>query len=332
MPSRSLDKTPNFQRAVVAPCSVGLDWGGLPGVLVHYGMLIKGTAGGGPQARRHIAVALCIVAGIAVTHVAATQAAQQCVLNGVPPFFSMWFSTGWNVLLALPLLRLGTAGTSVSRLVWQVLPFYALWAGANTMYVAALGSLTSSLTTALFSVTPALVVLLAVPLLRRRLTLFSVLACLLAAAGVALVAQPWSEASSGESAISLRGLAAVLGAAACAALYKVLFKRLFGDPPARSVLLVLALLGCWSLTIGTAILGGVTAAAQGGVPAAVAALPALPWGFLCLKALFDLAFNFLIALGISLTHPLFISIGTILGNDISQPMHRDHTRYDAHRQ
>ena len=276
-------------------------------------MLIKGTAGGGPEARRHIAAALCTVAGIAVTHVAATQAAQLCVLNGVPPFFSMWFSTGWNVLLALPLLRLGTAGTSVPRLVWQVLPFYALWAGANTMYVAALGSLTSSLTTALFSVTPALVVLLAVPLLRRRLTLLSVLACLLAAAGVALVAQPWSKASSGESAISLSGLAAVLGAAACAALYKVLFKRLFDDPPARSVLLVLALLGCWSLTMGTAILGGITAAAQGGVPAAVAALPALPWGFLCLKALFDLAFNFLIALGISLTHPLFISIGTILG-------------------
>ena len=48
------------------------------------------------------------------------------------------------------------------------------------------------------------------------------LACLLAAAGVALVAQPWSEASAGESAVSLGGLAAVLGAAACAALYKVL--------------------------------------------------------------------------------------------------------------
>jgi drug/metabolite transporter (DMT)-like permease len=212
--------------------------------------LIKGFSGGSPEARRHIAAALCTVAGIAVTHVAATQAAQQCVLHGVPPLFSMWFSTGWNVLLALPLLRLGTAGTSVSLLVVQTLPFYALWAGANTLYVAALESLTSSLTTALFSVTPALVVLLAVPLLRRRLTLLSVLACLLAAAGVALVAQPWSEASAGESAISLGGLAAVLGAAACAALYKVLFKRCFGEPPTRAVLLVLALLGGWSLSAG----------------------------------------------------------------------------------
>ena len=132
--------------------------------------LIKGASGGSPEARRHIAAALCTVAGIAVTHVAATQAAQQCVLHGVPPLFSMWFSTGWNVLLALPLLRLGTAGTSVSLLVVQTLPFYALWAGANTLYVAALESLTSSLTTALFSVTPALVVLLAVPLLRRQLS------------------------------------------------------------------------------------------------------------------------------------------------------------------
>ena len=78
-------------------------------------------------------------------------------------------------VLALQLLRLGTAGASVFRLVLQMLPFYALWAGANTLYVAALESLTSSLTTALFSVTPALVVLLAVPLLRRRLSPLSVL-------------------------------------------------------------------------------------------------------------------------------------------------------------
>ena len=149
-----------------------------------------------PDSRRRLIIALFIVAGIAATHVGATQASQYCVLNGVPPFFSMWFSTGWNVLLALPLLRQNTRARPApsvleprseghrwawpTRLVWRVVPFYSLWAGANTLYVAALGRITSSLTTALFSVTPALVVLLAVPLLGRRLTPFSVLACALA--------------------------------------------------------------------------------------------------------------------------------------------------------
>ena len=32
--------------------------------------------------------------------------------------------------------------------------------------------------------------------------------------------------------------------------YQVLFKRCFGDPPTRAVLLALALLGGWSLTAG----------------------------------------------------------------------------------
>lgn len=36
------------------------------------------------------------------------------------------------------------------------------------------------------------------------------------------------------------------------------------------------------------------------------------WSFILAKSVFDLAFNFLIAYGITLIHPLFISVGTIL--------------------
>ena len=199
-----------------------------------------------PDSRRRLIIALFIVAGIAATHVGATQASQYCVLNGVPPFFSMWFSTGWNVLLALPLLRPNTRARPApsvleprseghawawpTRFVWRVVPFYSLWAGANTLYVAALGRITSSLTTALFSVTPALVVLLAVPLLGRRLTLFSMLACALAAGGVTLIAQPWRE-DGGGAAISVAGMACVLGAAACAAAYKARCQLRHTPPP-----------------------------------------------------------------------------------------------------
>ena len=295
-----------------------------------------------------------VVAGIAVTHVAATQAARYAVVErGVPPFFSMWFSTNWNVLLALPLARTPprriTAGvlSSPRRLVWIVCPFFGLWACANTLYVSSLTHISSSLTTALFGVTPALVVLLAVPVLRRRLTLVSCLACLLSAVGVTLIAQPWDQQSSAaplapsapppspyessslpppslaaspEASLHpspLLGLVTALGAAGCAASYKVLFKRVFGDAPPRFVLLMLSALGGWSLVVGTAILLAVTAAAPGGLAAAAAALPSLPWGMLCAKSILDLGFNYLIAFGIALTHPLFISIGTVLGTPLN---------------
>ena len=80
---------------------------------------------------------------------------------------------------------------------------------------------------------------------------------------------------------------------------------------------MLGVLGGWSLSLGSALLLAISAAAPGGVPALVAALPSLPWGYMCLKSVLDLGFNFLIALGISLTHPLFISIGTILGTPLN---------------
>ena len=51
---------------------------------------------------------------------------------------------------------------------------------------------------------------------------------------------------------------------------------------------------------------GIAAAAQGGLPALVAALPALPWGLLCLKALCDLGFNSL-TLTLTLTPTLTLN-------------------------
>ena len=67
------------------------------------------------------------------------------------------------------------------------------------MYVSALTDISTSLTTAVFGVTPALVVLLAVPLLRRRLTPASVVAAQAkaeAAAAVVRVAKRFMSTSS----------------------------------------------------------------------------------------------------------------------------------------
>ena len=44
---------------------------------------------------------------------------------------------------------------------------------------------------------------------------------------------------------------------------------------------------------------------------------AATWAALSLKSCFDLAFNGLIALGLSFTHPLFIAVGTILSTPLN---------------
>jgi len=266
---------------------------------------------------------ILVVVGIAVSQVTAIQCAERLIVEShIPSFFMMYFSTNFNVLLALPLLlphfrRAPVTAWKPTRLAAVALvPFYALWAGANTLYAQGLAFLPSPLVVALFGVTPALVALLSVPLLGRRLTLLSVLAVLLSAGGVALIAQPWQAGGAAPGATSrvALGVGCVLGASACAALYKVAFRRCFGDVPPPFVLLVLALIGAWSLTVGTAIFAlvdlGAVADALGGAPAAT-------WAALSLKSCFDLAFNGLIALGLSFTHPLFIAVGTILSTPLN---------------
>lgn len=53
---------------------------------------------------------------------------------------------------------------------------------------------------------------------------------------------------------SVSGVCLVLAAAACAATYKVCFRRLFGDVGAPFVMLVLAILGGWAVTLGSGLL------------------------------------------------------------------------------
>ena len=296
-------------------------------------------------ARRPGARELAVVAAIAVCHCAGTQATQVLMRAALSPsaFFTMWFGTGWNVLLALPLLSHSQrqklaespatpgssfAAASLGHALLIVLPFYGLWVGANTMYIGAIAmQMDASLVAAIFAVTPALVAVLSVPVLHRPLSPLAVLAVGSSMGGVVLIAQPWatdhsppppplappSAAAAAESPPSQQLLATlcVLGAAACAATYKVAFRKAFGEAHPLFVVKVLALLGVWSLTAGSALLP-----LEGGVQRE-AVMSAAEWGWLSLKASLDLGFNFFIAFGLSITHPLFVSIGTLLSTPLN---------------
>ena len=291
---------------------------------------------------------LCVVAAIAVFHMLGTQVTQAVMTAGdkPSPYFATWFATGWNVLLALPLAlpsqrrKMGTPDccgrAALLRALLTALPFYIAWAGANTLYVAALASLQAGLVAAVFAATPALVAILSIPVLGRRLTPLAGVAVAASVVGVVLIAEPWrrhdaaaaAEAPPASSAAAAAAAAAeapsepskqllatlcVLGASCCAACYKVFFRRVFGDAPALVVLSVLAMIGLWSLGAGTLLLLLVDShALSRGAGLGRDALLGL-----AAKSALDLGFNFFVAFGISLTHPLFISVGTLLSTPLN---------------
>jgi len=216
---------------------------------------------------------LLVVVGIAAAHVTATQLTTECLRHSerlTTPLL-LWASTCSNLLLGAPLLAwrararggakplLGAWDARPRQLALAVAPFFVLYLGANGLYIAALASLSPPLVVSIFSTTPALVALLSVPLLGRPLRALAVAAVACSTVGVVLVAQPWAaggrasslnstsaEAASGEGGAAGLGAAAaasVAGAAGCEALYKVLFRRLFGDVPPPALLFFLVTLG-----------------------------------------------------------------------------------------
>ncbi|EOD38297.1 dodecenoyl-CoA isomerase [Emiliania huxleyi CCMP1516] len=245
---------------------------------------------------------LLVVVGIAAAHVTATQLTTECLRHSerlTTPLL-LWASTCSNLLLGAPLLAwrararggakplLGAWDARPRQLALAVAPFFVLYLGANGLYIAALASLSPPLVVSIFSTTPALVALLSVPLLGRPLRALAVAAVACSTVGVVLVAQP-----------------------------------LFGDVPPPALLfflvtlggelLVLVPLGGYGLVCGTALLS----ALQPSWPSDLASAGGGGALLLAGRAAADVAFNLLIALGLSLTHPLFISIGTLLSTPLA---------------
>lgn len=291
---------------------------------------------------------LCVLV-IAITQTAGAQLGKFVVKVFSAPFL-VWFGTSLNLALVVPMLLFRNAAANTSRtatacnktvlrdFVW-VTPFFVLWVGANLLYTIGLAFLPVAIVSTVFSITPTLVALLSVPVLKRQLTALSMFACILAAGGIILIAHPWDAAPKKPANGTLLDLEqqqqqpddqpalgtseaalCVVGAACCAASYKVLFRRWHGDAPASGVLFVVAMVGLWMLLLGTPVLliadpssfaVNATAAEEQGEDLKLA------WTGAIARAALDLAFNYFIAYGISLIHPLFISIGTLLSTPLN---------------
>eukprot|EP00483_Globobulimina_turgida_P003071 UN03076 len=99
--------------------------------------------------------------------------------------------------------------------------------------------------------------------------------------------------------------------AICAALYKVSFKRFYGDMDVFAVCQFLSWLGIFNMLLMWLVI--LVLDVTGLEPLPNNNVWDWPWLYLASTALLSLSFDFLINFGIAFSYPLFISLGTILG-------------------
>ena len=265
-------------------------------------------------------VGIFFVVGVALSWAGSTQLASE--VQSTPgfdaPFFMIYFNTGWMLLCFLyPVVmsypRFHVRSTIQNcikndKLTLKVLGIYStlfflLWAAANYLYVRALAHSPPSVVTAVFSSTPAFVLLLSKIILKEPFNFLKGLSVLFCIAGIISVA-----AGQGFDDGSFTGVILTVFSAIFAAIYKVLLKKFLGDPTMITTAVFLVLLastnvfGFWWLVI---LLEKTSAES---IP-----WQEVPWGYLSLTAFGNLLFNGFVNFGIAYTDPLFISIGTILG-------------------
>ena len=267
-------------------------------------------------------VGIPIVLGIAAAWVGSTQFAQSVVVNNnlKAPFFIVWFSTVWNILCfpicllckaSLPkqcASKFGVVDTNTRTLFQRAVLFYFIWMSATYLYVRALGLTNATTVTAIFSVTPALVYLLSRLILKEPASLLRSVAVVLAFVGIILMVSQRGHIDIDNAHVV--GVLLTLCASLCAAVYKVGFKYVMGDPSITTVCLFLTLMGAFNTVCVWPV---VLALRAMGADGAVYSLSAVPWTTLTLHSLLSLLFNFLVNFGIAVTYPLLISVGTVLG-------------------
>lgn len=272
--------------------------------------------------KRKFLISLLVIFGVAVSFTCSSQFSKYALdidpdsFNA--PYFMLWFNTTWMVacfpvFLVYNLIRgtgfKGSLKQSSPVLggswLWgflRVLMFLVLWSGSNYSYTKALTFVSSSIAASISSCNAALVWVLAMILLKDKFMVPKLLAVLFAIGGVVLISlddeinAPWL------------GIVLALVSAVLAALYKVLFKYVLGDATLGQVSLFMTCIGLLNI-----VLNAIPTFLLIFFKAEYLDVTKLPWGALVGSAALGLLFNFLIAFGIALLHPLVIAVGMLVG-------------------
>ena len=191
---------------------------------------------------------------------------------------------------------------------------YVCYVTANVCFVVAVAKMNAGIVTSIFSTMPVWVCGLSVVLLGRRLVWPEALAVVCSIAGMLCISEPWK--ASGVDAVAT---ACAIVAPLAAASYNVLFARVFTDVGWREVGFILSKLVVFNATLGTAILALALSGFAGRTPPVEAPI----WSYDAPRtstviALFiasgatGLGFNFFVNYAVTITYPLFVSVGSVL--------------------
>ncbi|XP_017849282.1 uncharacterized protein LOC108604357 isoform X2 [Drosophila busckii] len=245
------------------------------------------------------------------------------------PFFAAWFFTNFS-LLFFPIYILGLLsarrcdklseiladvlrgfrerGFTIGRFLNRCLSFCVLWLVTTYLYTLSLHVLFATDALALFATNVACVYLLSWVILHEQFVGVRIVAVILCDTGIALLAYMDGITESR----TLGGVVLATLAAAGYAVFRVMFRKVMGDPPVAQVAFTFTVLGLlnalllWPVVLALYLTGAENLSAE-----------SIPWNILLAASVLLLVFHVLMQFSAAVTYNMFVTLGLITAVPVS---------------
>ncbi|XP_030371754.1 uncharacterized protein LOC115622031 isoform X1 [Scaptodrosophila lebanonensis] len=246
------------------------------------------------------------------------------------PFFAAWFFTNFS-LLFFPIYVLGSMsarkcnklseilgdvlrgfrerGFTIGRFLNRCLSFCILWLVTTYLYTLSLHVLFATDSLALFATNVACVYLLSWVILHEQFVGVRIVAVILCDTGIALLA--YMDGITGESR-TLSGVVLATLAAAGYAVFRVMFRKVMGDPPVGQIAFTFTTLGflnallLWPVVLALYLTGTENLSSE-----------SIPWHVLLAASVLLLVFHVLMQFSAAVTYNMFVTLGLITAVPVS---------------
>ncbi|KRG02191.1 putative thiamine transporter SLC35F3 isoform X3 [Drosophila mojavensis] len=245
------------------------------------------------------------------------------------PFFAAWFFTNFS-LLFFPIYILGLIsarkcdklseiladvirgfrerGFTIGRFLNRCLSFCILWLVTTYLYTLSLHVLFATDALALFATNVACVYLLSWVILHEQFVGVRIVAVILCDTGIALLAYMDGITESR----TLGGVVLATLAAAGYAVFRVMFRKVMGDPPVAQIAFTFTALGLlnalllWPVVLALYLTGAENLTSE-----------SIPWNMLLVASVLLLVFHVLMQFSAAVTYNMFVTLGLITAVPVS---------------
>ncbi|XP_055377257.1 putative thiamine transporter SLC35F3 isoform X3 [Condylostylus longicornis] len=265
--------------------------------------------------------------GFLLTHQLGQLKTTASVFNA--PFFASWFCTNFCFFF-FPIYILGRIsvrkcdkpgeilgdvlrgfrdrGFTIGRFLNRCITFCILWVLTTYLYAMSLRSLLATDVLALFATNVACVYLLSWVILHEQFVGVRIVAVILCDTGIALLA--YMDGITGSP--TLAGVVLSALAAAGYAVFKVMFRKVMGDPPIGQIAFTFSMLGFLNATLLWPVCVGLYLTGTEVMP-----FDRLPWIILLIASILLLVFHILTQFSAAVTYNMFVTLGLITAVPVS---------------